>query len=100
MSVLMVVPRITKARLSNVPKPYHAIGNNETIIIILIVENRLRLEIGKRLLEIHFKTSVLALLLRIPPPTLNVVCVINNFKAVPLLWDHGNNAYKNPIHPD
>lgn len=45
MSVLMVIPRITKARLSNVPKPYHAIGNNEIIIFILISENRLRLEI-------------------------------------------------------
>lgn len=45
MSVLMVVPRISKAMLTNVPKPYHAVENNETIIFILIFENRLRLEI-------------------------------------------------------
>lgn len=38
MSVLMVVPRISKARLTNVPKPYHAVGNNETIIFILILK--------------------------------------------------------------
>lgn len=63
----MVVPRISKARLTNVPKTYHAVENNETIIFKLIYENRLRLEIEEDL-EIHFKTSLLALLLRIPPP--------------------------------
>lgn len=47
MSVLMVVPRISKARLTNVPKPYHAVGSNEIIICILLFENRLRLEIEK-----------------------------------------------------
>lgn len=45
MSVLMADPRISKARLTDVPKPYQAVGNNETIIFKLIFENRLRSQI-------------------------------------------------------